>query len=68
MATPGFHIPVVDIAPFLAGGSAARLGVARAFGAALEQVGFVTITGHGIDRRMIELDVSRRAPVLRSSL
>ena len=54
MATPDFDIPVVDVAPFLGGDGAARRGVARAFGTALEEVGFVTITGHGVDRDLID--------------
>jgi isopenicillin N synthase-like dioxygenase len=52
--TDGFHIPVVDIAPFLGGAPDARKRVARAFGAAMEQVGFVTITGHGVDPALID--------------
>lgn len=39
-------IPCVDIAPFL--NEMDKAGVAREFGKALEEVGFVVITGHGI--------------------
>jgi len=53
MPTTGFYVPVVDIAPFRTGGRDDRLSVARAFGAALERVGFVTITGHGVDPDLI---------------
>jgi isopenicillin N synthase-like dioxygenase len=44
-----FHIPVVDIAAARGDDSAARAAAAHAFGQALEQVGFVTIVGHGVD-------------------
>ena len=43
-----FAIPEVDIAPFRTGGAHARIDTARAFGQALENAGFVTITGHGV--------------------
>ena len=52
--TADFYVPVVDIAPFRAGGPGERARVARAFGDALERVGFVTITGHGVDAGLIE--------------
>ncbi|MFQ3613143.1 MAG: 2OG-Fe(II) oxygenase family protein [Cyanobacteriota bacterium] len=39
-------IPCVDIAPFL--NETDKAGVAREFGKALEEIGFVVITGHGI--------------------
>lgn len=45
-------IPCLDIAPFREGTD--PLGVAKAFGAALEQVGFVIITGHGIPEEIIQ--------------
>lgn len=48
-----FHIPVIDIAPSRDGDRGDRLRVARAFGAALENVGFATIVGHGIDEALI---------------
>jgi isopenicillin N synthase-like dioxygenase len=50
----GFYVPVVDIAAFRAGGHEDRVRVARAFGDALERVGFVTITGHGVDPELID--------------
>jgi isopenicillin N synthase-like dioxygenase len=43
-----FHIPVIDISPSRGGDPGDRLGVARALGDALEQVGFATVVGHGI--------------------
>ncbi|MEN9224908.1 MAG: 2-oxoglutarate and iron-dependent oxygenase domain-containing protein [Thermostichus sp. HHBFW_bins_43] len=45
-------IPCVDIAPFL--GATDKGGVAREFGKALEEVGFVAITGHGIPESLSE--------------
>ncbi|MFA5951811.1 MAG: 2-oxoglutarate and iron-dependent oxygenase domain-containing protein [Hyphomicrobium sp.] len=48
-----FTIPVVDIEPFRKGEGAARAAVARAFGDALENVGFATIVGHGIDDQLL---------------
>ncbi len=48
-----FHIPVIDIAPAREGDHGNRLRVARLFGDALENVGFVTIVGHGIDEAFI---------------
>ncbi len=44
-----FHIPVVDIAGARSSDPVVRTATARAFGDALEHVGFVTITGHGVD-------------------
>ena len=45
MASP---IPLVDIAPFLAGTPGGKQSVARAAGRACEEIGFLTITGHGV--------------------
>ena len=41
-------VPVIDISPFLAGDAAARQRVARELAAAAEQIGFFSITGHGV--------------------
>lgn len=41
-------VPVVDLGACIQGSRAERLQVARAFGRALEEAGFVTITGHGV--------------------
>lgn len=49
IAVAPFRIPVIDIAPSREGNRADRLRVARAFGEALETVGFATVVGHGID-------------------
>jgi len=53
MTAAGFYVPVVDIAAFRAGGRDDRIRVAKAFGDALERVGFVSITGHGVDPALI---------------
>lgn len=54
MAKAGFYVPVVDIADFRAGGHEDRARVAREFGDALERVGFVAITGHGVDPGLVD--------------
>lgn len=43
-----FAVPVIDIAPFLAGGPDGRAAVAAAVDRAAREVGFMQITGHGI--------------------
>jgi len=48
MSTP-FSIPVIDLTPFREGDSEARARVALEFGSALENIGFATIVGHGVD-------------------
>jgi isopenicillin N synthase-like dioxygenase len=45
---------LIDIAPFLHGGEADRLTVARHFGRAFETTGFATIVGHGVDEAQLE--------------
>ncbi|KAB7786959.1 isopenicillin N synthase family dioxygenase [Methylorubrum populi] len=45
-------LPIVDIAPFIHGDAAARAGVGRAFGHALETTGFAVVVGHGIPERL----------------
>lgn len=52
MSTP-FKIPVIDISPFREGSQSDRAQVARAFGDALEQIGFATIVGHGVDADLL---------------
>ena len=46
-------VPVIDIADLFEGG-AARLRVARAIGAACEEIGFFCITGHGVDPKLTD--------------
>lgn len=43
------RIPVLDIAPFLAGAPGAREALAAAFARTWEDTGFLVLTGHGID-------------------
>jgi isopenicillin N synthase-like dioxygenase len=47
-------IPVIDVAPFLAGTPAGKQAVARAIGRACEEIGFFTIVGHGVDHGLIQ--------------
>jgi isopenicillin N synthase-like dioxygenase len=42
------HVPVIDLAPWFAGDEAARHEVAARVDAALREVGFLVITGHGV--------------------
>lgn len=42
-------IPIIDLGPYLAGRPGARDRAAREVGAALENVGFFSVVGHGID-------------------
>jgi isopenicillin N synthase-like dioxygenase len=46
-------VPVIDIAPFLAGDPAGRKAIPAAVARACEEIGFFTIVGHGIDPRLI---------------
>jgi isopenicillin N synthase-like dioxygenase len=54
-------IPVIDIAPYLAGDPAGAKRVAGAVGAACEEIGFLVITGHGIPDALVRqvFEVSR---------
>jgi isopenicillin N synthase-like dioxygenase len=54
MAAMGSVVPIVDLARFRTGAAADRIAVARAFGQALEQTGFVAVTGHGVPESLIE--------------
>lgn len=47
-------VPVIDIAPFRLGTPAERADVVRQVGAALEGIGFMTITGHGVAQSLID--------------
>jgi isopenicillin N synthase-like dioxygenase len=47
-------IPIVDIAPFLAGSSDGKRQVAHEVGRACEAIGFLAITGHGVAADLIE--------------
>ena len=54
-------VPVIDIAPFLAGEPAGQ-DVVRAVAAACERVGFMVVTGHGVAADLIQrmYDVTER--------
>jgi isopenicillin N synthase-like dioxygenase len=47
-------VPVIDVAPFLAGTSTGKRAVAAAVGRACEDIGFLTIVGHGVPQELIE--------------
>ena len=47
-------VPLIDVAPLLAGGRAERLAVAQSIGRACEDIGFFTIVGHGVDSYLID--------------
>jgi len=51
-ATPE-TIPVIDLAPLAGGDPAAASAAARAFGAALETIGFAVVVGHGVPEPVI---------------
>jgi isopenicillin N synthase-like dioxygenase len=46
-------VPVVPLGAFLRGGRSERAAAARAFGRAMEQAGFVTITEHGVPDALV---------------
>jgi isopenicillin N synthase-like dioxygenase len=50
---PTGTVPVIDIAPFLAGESSAKAATARAFDAACRDTGFLVVTGHGVPAELI---------------
>jgi isopenicillin N synthase-like dioxygenase len=47
-------VPVVDLAPFLAGSPEGKRAVAQAVGRACEDIGFLTIVGHGLGPDLIQ--------------
>jgi isopenicillin N synthase-like dioxygenase len=47
-------VPIIDIAPFRRGDPAERRELARAIGEAVNDIGFLVITGHGVDPALIE--------------
>ncbi|TDF40430.1 isopenicillin N synthase family oxygenase [Streptomyces sp. WAC05374] len=66
-------IPVVDLAPWLSGGPAARAATARTVDRALRTAGFLLVTGHGVEpalraaireeaRRFFRLDARTKQP------
>jgi isopenicillin N synthase-like dioxygenase len=47
------NIPIIDIAPFLAGSPEGKQQVAREVGRICEEIGFFLVTGHGIGEELI---------------
>jgi len=47
-------VPVIDLAPFLAGDAAGRRQVVDQLARAAEQIGFFAITGHGVERSTMD--------------
>jgi isopenicillin N synthase-like dioxygenase len=47
-------VPVIDLAPFLAGDAAGRTKVVRELAQAAEDIGFFAITGHGVARETMD--------------
>ena len=60
-------VPVIDIAPFASGDTAARRTVVDAVKHACEHVGFFVITGHGVSDETIRAVFAQWARVLRPS-
>ena len=56
------EVPVIDIAPFLAGSREGKRRVANEVGSACEEIGFLIVKGHGVPRDLVEemYDVSKR--------
>jgi len=54
-------VPVIDIHPYLTGDVAGTTRIARAVDDACQNVGFLAVSGHGVDQRLIDemLAVSR---------
>jgi hypothetical protein len=44
-----YRIATLDLAPFLRGDAQDRARFADAFGAALQEIGFAVLVGHGVD-------------------
>ena len=51
---PSLAVPVVDVGAFSGADPAGRAAAARQFGRAMEETGFVTITGHGVPRELVQ--------------
>lgn len=47
------YIPVIDLAPARSGDRAARLEVSRRIGRGCRESGFLVVTGHGVDPRVV---------------
>src|SRR6266496_6351158 len=55
-------VPIIDMAPFLEGTVTGKRHVAAQVGRACEEIGFLTIVGHGVPADLVQrtYDVSRR--------
>lgn len=53
-ALSSHQVPVIDIAPFLAGDPIGRQQVVQAWASAFKEVGFATLVGHGIPAELIQ--------------
>ena len=49
-----YQIATLDIEPFLHGNPQDKARFAEAFGAALHEIGFAVITGHGVDSALYD--------------
>lgn len=47
-------VPLIDVAPFRGGSTHARSDVARQVSTALQEIGFMMISGHGVDQSLID--------------
>ena len=47
-------IPLLDIAPFFKGGAADKADIAKGMNQAFEEIGFLVITGHGVDETLVQ--------------
>ena len=48
------RVPLIDIAPYFGGGPQTRRRIGKEIGAACADIGFFSISGHGVDRAVIE--------------
>lgn len=67
---PAADVPIVDLAPFFAPGAteADRAAVAGALGEACERIGFVLVTGHGVDPAVLDAFVDTASTFFRLPL
>lgn len=54
IADANSFVPVIDIAPYLAGTPKGKRRVAAELGRACREVGFYVIVGHGVDAGLID--------------
>ncbi len=47
------EVPIIDVAPFRGGDAAAKRAVAAEVGRAVHDIGFLVITGHGVDPALV---------------